>query len=702
MIRLLAIFLILFLSVRGFSQEKFSLEELKNPRKYGEKIEKLFSVSELYEFISEEKENIVYLKNGLRSANYINPENWLSICDEVEVQSVSLVFSKYPVGRNGYSMSHPLLFARLSNLFKIDPYLNDVDISWNIVLHTHCENDVQVDNLFHGVVIKYLSFDAISNDSDTLIEIQSEATVIIKQKEKALDSVLSDLNSFYELPDSINALISSMEEDEKKEFMIDYFEEKIASKDTIIITKKYLRKQEIKIDGFLKKHTYSSDSTVFKVMDRHAEWNDILVVADWTGSMYMYGAQILMWHILNFEYSNIRYFTLFNDGDAKHKKQIGSTGGVYFEEAGHIDEVFDLYQLVMFKGGGGDCPENDIEGILKAMEEFPDHESIVLIADNNSLVRDIELLNRVDKPVKVIMCGYNERYGLHPDYVRIAYETGGSIHTIEEDIENILIETNKKGEIIGIVDSEVKIKSGRGVMTYKYTIPYNTEKEFTDLDSAKVFKKYVKKLALTSKSYDKIPREIHKFKNLHSLDLSDNNIEKITYLICNKESLRELKMANNKIIKIPKRIRRLSFLKSIDLSNNLIDTIALEFMSLRHLEYCDLSGNQIRYLPRMNFRKLKYLYLDDNLLTEVPGFIGRMKKLVELSLSGNDLDEITKRVGYLKRLEVLDLSDNNLTTLPKTFARLKKLSMLRISGNPISQEEFQKIREMLPNTTIEF
>jgi Leucine-rich repeat (LRR) protein len=304
--------------------------------------------------------------------------------------------------------------------------------------------------------------------------------------------------------------------------------------------------------------------------------------------------------------------------------------------------------------------------------------------------------------VKVIVCGYRERTGIHPDYVRIAYETGGSIHTIEDDIYNILIETDNKGVITGIVDSDIKVSTSLGSYTSKYRVTINPEQVFTDIDSAIAHKNYVQKLDLTSKAYDKVPKQISRFKKLRYLDLSDNNIDNINYIVCGREKLLELRMANNKIKKIPKRIEKLMLLKVIDLSDNLIDTICPEFMSLRQLEYCDLSGNQIRYIPRMNFRKLKYLYLDDNQLAVIPSYLGIMKNLVELSLSGNYLKQIPKKIGYLKKLEVLDLSDNNITSLPNSFVKLKALRMLRISGNQISKEEFERIREMLPNTTIEY
>merc|ERR1711916_415263 len=43
------------------------------------------------------------------------------------------------------------------------------------------------------------------------------------------------------------------------------------------------------------------DSVVFNAFNRNPEWNDMLIVKDWTGSMYDYGAQAILWHRLNME-----------------------------------------------------------------------------------------------------------------------------------------------------------------------------------------------------------------------------------------------------------------------------------------------------------------------------------------------------------------------------------------------------------------
>lgn len=88
----------------------------------------------------------------------------------------------------------------------------------------------------------------------------------------------------------------------------------------------------------------------------------------------------------------------------------------------------------MKKGNGGDSPENDLEAVLTGIQYLTDFEDILLIADNKSPVRDIELLEKINRPVHVLLC--DVRGTIHPDYIKIARETGGTLHTLKEDISS--------------------------------------------------------------------------------------------------------------------------------------------------------------------------------------------------------------------------------------------------------------------------
>lgn len=181
------------------------------------------------------------------------------------------------------------------------------------------------------------------------------------------------------------------------------------------------------------------DSTVFRIMDRHPEWNNMLVVMDWTGSMYKYGAQLVLWHKLNAQMNDakVRHFVFFNDGNNKKtwQKKIGRTGGVYRAKTGELEEIVETMEYVMKKGNGGDSPENDAEALLTGIQYLSNFDEIILIADNKSDVRDIELVEKIDRPVRIIICDLKRGAKVHPHYIKIAKDTGGSIHTIGKDID---------------------------------------------------------------------------------------------------------------------------------------------------------------------------------------------------------------------------------------------------------------------------
>ncbi|MEL6851366.1 MAG: hypothetical protein AAFP92_22785, partial [Bacteroidota bacterium] len=179
----------------------------------------------------------------------------------------------------------------------------------------------------------------------------------------------------------------------------------------------------------------SRDSTVFKILDRN-NWDDMLVVTDWTGSMYKHGVQLVIWHKLNqLVYPDrVKHVVFFNDGNQKKtwQKKPGRTGGVYRSRSNEIEELVETMEFVMKKGDGGDPEENDIEALLTGIQYLEGYRDIILIADNKSDVRDLELLEKIDRPIHVIVCDVRGR--INPHYAEIAYYTGGSLHTLKSDL----------------------------------------------------------------------------------------------------------------------------------------------------------------------------------------------------------------------------------------------------------------------------
>jgi hypothetical protein len=200
------------------------------------------------------------------------------------------------------------------------------------------------------------------------------------------------------------------------------------------------------------------DSSVLKVFERKNDWNNISVVADLTGSMAPYTSQLVLWFKLKSTDKRIKDLFFFNDGDMTpdDSKLCGSTGGVYHGKATNYSEIRVLAIKTITNGCGGDAPENNIEALLIAMKEAPNTKEFVMVADNSAPVKDISLLSRVTKPVHIILCGTS--MGINPQYLTIARKTGGTVHTMEKDLENLL--QKKEGEKFEFMGEYFQILKG--------------------------------------------------------------------------------------------------------------------------------------------------------------------------------------------------------------------------------------------------
>ncbi|CAF2954831.1 unnamed protein product [Rotaria sp. Silwood2] len=180
------------------------------------------------------------------------------------------------------------------------------------------------------------------------------------------------------------------------------------------------------------------DQTVENVLNR-SNWTNMVAVVDVTGSMQPCAAAVYKWLKLAYDKLNsIKYYVFFNDGDNKADslKVIGSTGGIYGIPTTNLNTTLAVMQAAMKNGNGGDGPENDIEAILFGIKQCPTCTNLIHIADNQVTPRDMILLSNVTLPVKVITCQLNS-YPVNPDLINIASRTGGSIHTLQQDIINL-------------------------------------------------------------------------------------------------------------------------------------------------------------------------------------------------------------------------------------------------------------------------
>lgn len=151
----------------------------------------------------------------------------------------------------------------------------------------------------------------------------------------------------------------------------------------------------------------------------------IALVMDVTASMNSKLAGLNWWIFNNEDTLRLTSYTFFNDGDkqSNNKKKVGFTGGFY--QTNLIGQVASTIMEAMYAGSGGDSEENDMEAVLFALTSDTQCEAALLIADNCSEVRDMSLLNGVNKKIHVLVCA-NPNV-VRVEYLDIAKRTGGDL-----------------------------------------------------------------------------------------------------------------------------------------------------------------------------------------------------------------------------------------------------------------------------------
>jgi|GEM_PF-5844348 len=154
-------------------------------------------------------------------------------------------------------------------------------------------------------------------------------------------------------------------------------------------------------------------------------WTNAAVVCDVTGSMTSYYDQLLLW-LRKFPEgdSSLPHIVLFNDTDKN------STKGLYSFKPTTYAETKSMVHKAATSGSGGGAEENNIHALLKAQEDCPSAESLVMINDNN-IPWDFFMAHLVEKPVHIMVCG--DPHILEVAYLNLARMTKGSVHVGDQN-----------------------------------------------------------------------------------------------------------------------------------------------------------------------------------------------------------------------------------------------------------------------------
>jgi len=467
-------------------------------------------------FAEDKNGNNVVIKMDFASDEIKSPFI-LNITKDKSIELIQLVYTDY---RESTTFGQPALNGkRLEALLLHAPWLfNNTAIQWKFIAQTGCKNPESCKEFFHGFVIKYKSLPTEETQKKEIDFIENvlkhsktrdSVTVVTYKNSASMPASMYITKAFNYLPRS----------KKKRDKGIFYVKERVWKMKKRAVKNKYAyslgepekakgffrRDMIIQYDSIpgkafnkgkkspLKKYSYTylpdtadtyrptslekffahyptftnipfSDTVLSAVMNRNKSWKNIIVAADVTGSMCPYIAQMLVWIALAHNSENVKQYFFFNDGNLQPdaSKKTGKTGGIYSVGAKEIDNVIKKITEAMLNGNGGDAPENDIEALLAAIDKSDDGDEIILIADNNANMRDFELIHKIKKPVRVIVCG--SFLGINTEYLELAKNSGGSIHTLEEDLFN-LKELNE-GETIKIGLQKFVISRGKFVLTH--------------------------------------------------------------------------------------------------------------------------------------------------------------------------------------------------------------------------------------------
>lgn len=155
---------------------------------------------------------------------------------------------------------------------------------------------------------------------------------------------------------------------------------------------------------------------------------------------------------------------------------------------------------------------------------------------------------------------------------------------------------------------------------------------------------------------------------------------------------------------LPDGSEKLHFVTRLNMFNNKLTTLSPKWANMNKVVSLDLSSNQITTVPAVigNMKHIKELTLMKNKITTLPVEFGNLTDLRLLNMRQNLLTELPRSVVSLTQIETLDLSINKLTSLPTEIAGMKRLKTLVLVGNEIPVKEQQRIKALLPNTTIYF
>lgn len=124
----------------------------------------------------------------------------------------------------------------------------------------------------------------------------------------------------------------------------------------------------------------------------------------------------------------------------------------------------------------------------------------------------------------------------------------------------------------------------------------------------------------------------------------------------------ELNLIGCRLRRLPEEVFRLEHIKYLWLNNNLLFELPLAIANLKNLEQIGLMQNRFTEFPEMlcGLPSLEVIGLGENDLRSISVKLEKLRQLKELYLNKNRLTELPDNITSLDKLEIFDIRDNRL------------------------------------------
>lgn len=228
-------------------------------------------------------------------------------------------------------------------------------------------------------------------------------------------------------------------------------------------------------------------------------------------------------------------------------------------------------------------------------------------------------------------------------------------------------------------------------------------------------------LVLKGSELQRLPDDISRSSDLQKVDVSQNFLTdlkglegfcKLTWLKASHNQLNSVKhlkklttlnvlnLGYNKLTSTAN-LLKLKELRALILNDNLLEEVNLNNLNL--LNTLVISHNQIANIDVSTFPTLQKFSASHNKFTSVPN-IQRQKDIKEIRLNDNQISDIPGWISQCKKLKLIDLGNNQIKDMVpiKLLSKLPFIENLNLKGNPVCDTEdfYIKMKALFPSLTI--